>query len=204
MGWQLLAAGMVSCSDVEVVLPPRFRQDGAEEEQCMVLAAWDGEMLPVAALSGGVSSTPVQVLMSSREVKPTLAAPLPFAESTEGLKWDCCEVRDCVGKKTLGVDGLHVHGARLWAWLRSGTLQVWDLKQTRSLMRWRPIYPARAAPFVSQNSQSSPTIRGVGICTAQCKSEGSEICEHELLLLGRGATSGPVLLHAVIPANVLL
>lgn len=23
-----------------------------------------------------------------------------------------------------GVDGLHVHGARLWAWLRSGTLQV--------------------------------------------------------------------------------
>lgn len=33
----------------------------------------------------------------------------------------------------------------------------------RSLMRWRPIYPARAAPFVSQNSQSSPTIRGVAL-----------------------------------------
>ena len=25
---------------------------------------------------------------------------LPFAESIEGLKWDCCELPECVGKKT--------------------------------------------------------------------------------------------------------
>ncbi len=33
----------------------------------------------------------------------------------------------------------------------------------RSLMRWRPIYPTRSAPFASQNSQSTPTIRGVDL-----------------------------------------
>lgn len=180
-GWQLLAAGMASCGDLTALLPPSWRLSANADALCMVMAAWDGEMLPLAALPGSAHSTALQLLKDATEVRPALTAPLPLAESLEG------------------VDGLHLRGARLWAWLRSGTLQVWDLKQTRSLKRWRPIYPTTSPSAVLQSASS---IRGVGICTARCTSEGSESCENDLLLLGRG--SGPVLLHAVIPASFLI
>eukprot|EP00913_Durusdinium_trenchii_P010692 g10032.t1 len=78
----------------------------AEAWRCLLLAGWDGEMLPLAALPGESECSASQLLRGAREVKPMMAAPLPLAESLQG------------------VAALHLSGTRLWAWMNSGTLQA--------------------------------------------------------------------------------
>eukprot|EP00438_Fugacium_kawagutii_P018882 Skav221128 [mRNA] locus=scaffold233:572670:573545:- [translate_table: standard] len=54
---------MVPCVEVASVLPS-WRWP-AENAQCMVLAAWDGEMLPLAALPGRAHTTALELLQGT-------------------------------------------------------------------------------------------------------------------------------------------
>ncbi|CAK9038312.1 unnamed protein product [Durusdinium trenchii] len=170
--WQLLAAGLAPCQAVPALMPSW----SAEAWRCLLLAGWDGEMLPLAALPGESECSASQLLRGAREVKPMMAAPLPLAESLQG------------------VAALHLSGTRLWAWMNSGTLQVWDLSETRSLGRGFALVAPGAPAQVTQ---------GVGLCVFAPCVGGPEACEHVLWLLGRG-TSGPALFQAVVASSLLM
>ncbi|CAJ1345980.1 unnamed protein product [Effrenium voratum] len=115
--------------------------------RCLLLAGWDGEMLPVAVLPGCAGCGARQLLRAAKEVRPSLAAPLPPAESAQG------------------VQAIHIEGTQLWA-LLSGHLQAWDLASPRS-GRWVLHWPAEALPVASWPKQLASSIP-VGICFTSC------------------------------------
>lgn len=117
--WKLIAGGIVPCRSVGSLLPP---QDKGESLSCLVLAGWDGTMLPVAVLP-----LPLSGLLPSRGhlVQPSVDVPLyPIGERLE-------------------IVALHFapESGRLWAIKAGNEVQAWDLLKSRSLGRLKLQWP---------------------------------------------------------------
>eukprot|EP00928_Gymnodinium_smaydae_P095467 TRINITY_DN8220_c0_g2_i1.p1 TRINITY_DN8220_c0_g2~~TRINITY_DN8220_c0_g2_i1.p1 ORF type:complete len:1354 (+),score=308.55 TRINITY_DN8220_c0_g2_i1:110-4171(+) len=141
--WRAVAGTIVQCSHVAALLPPPAlaatdgdvsgrRAEGAQGSWCLLLAGWDGELLPVAALP--LPFGPEQPPAHGSRVSPAFDAPLHSTDVE-------VEIR------ALHVEGLR--GGRLWALLGGARpeLQVWELQGARSLIRRRLRWPAVAAGF---------------------------------------------------------
>ncbi|CAJ1386195.1 unnamed protein product [Effrenium voratum] len=144
--WKMVAGGLVECQEV----PPLVGT--SREGRCLLLAGWDGEMLPVAVLPGCAGCGARQLLRAAKEVRPSLAAPLPPAESAQG------------------VQAIHIEGTQLWA-LLSGHLQAWDLASPRS-GRWVLHWPAEALPvvgicFTSCSEMEGPDVQPLLLLSRQ-------------------------------------
>eukprot|EP00931_Biecheleriopsis_adriatica_P076169 TRINITY_DN49904_c0_g1_i1.p1 TRINITY_DN49904_c0_g1~~TRINITY_DN49904_c0_g1_i1.p1 ORF type:complete len:1178 (+),score=234.49 TRINITY_DN49904_c0_g1_i1:92-3535(+) len=122
--WKLVAASAVHCESVARLLPS---EEVGVAEWCLLLAGWDGSMLPVAAvpLPRGPGSPP----MADAVVRAGLDVPLEADDAKKGVP---------------GVLALHLEPTegRLWALLSTGDIEAWDLLGSHSHGRWRPEWPA--------------------------------------------------------------
>lgn len=182
--WQLLAGAMVPCEGVAGLMVglddslPRLGGQGLG--WCLLLAGWDGEQLPVAALRlpRGLGTLPAPTAV----VSPALDAPLSALRSlpAEG------------GEGPLALS-LEPRRGRLWALLSSGELQVWELlgDEPQSLGRWAPPLEGLGAPARPDEKQ-----RVVGLC--------EDGASGALLLATRGGSAAEHrLLRAVLPAALV-
>lgn len=112
--WLRVAGSITTCKQVATLLP-----EEASADFCLLLAGWDGRLIPVAAVplaghieeEGGLHLEPTKL-------QPGLDAPLQDASKA--------------------VAALHMErGGLLWALLVSGDVEAWDLLSSRSLGRWR-------------------------------------------------------------------
>eukprot|EP00434_Breviolum_minutum_P036515 symbB.v1.2.032357.t1/scaffold3874.1/size48982/2 len=118
--WHLATGSTVPCAKVLQLLPP---DEVGLAEWCLLLAGWDGQSIPIAAvpLLGGVSKPP------TLSVRPGLDAPLK---------------EDAKGTVALHLDSY----GQLVALLSTGYIEAWDLFASRSLGRWRPQWPQSFHP----------------------------------------------------------
>eukprot|EP00930_Biecheleria_cincta_P086328 TRINITY_DN7563_c0_g3_i1.p1 TRINITY_DN7563_c0_g3~~TRINITY_DN7563_c0_g3_i1.p1 ORF type:complete len:1135 (+),score=186.80 TRINITY_DN7563_c0_g3_i1:47-3451(+) len=121
--WKLVAGAVLRCSHVDKLLTAE-ELDAAS--WCLLLAGWDGSMLPVAAipLKHGPDSLPA----AGAVIRPGLDAPLQAADAKQA------------------VVAMHLEPTygRLWALLSSGELEAWNLLTAHSYGRWRPSWPKSA------------------------------------------------------------
>jgi len=125
--WQSVAGGVVHCNATARLLPGD--DVGGATEWCLVLAGWDGELLPVAVvpLPGGPGSPP----RAGSVVRPGLDVPLAPGRAYLG-----------------GTRALHFEprSGRLWALLPGGEIEAWELLSTRPLGHWpSPRWPAASS-----------------------------------------------------------
>lgn len=122
--WKLVAGAVLRCSHMDKLLT-------AEEldiaSWCLLLAGWDGNMIPVAAipLSHGSDSPPAVGAV----IRPGLDAPFHRSDAKQA------------------VVAMHLqptHG-RLWAVLSTGEVEAWNLLAAYSYGRWRPSWPGTAS-----------------------------------------------------------
>merc|ERR1712129_109925 len=94
---------------------------------CLLLAGWDGLLLPVAAVPLNYMSG--QLTLVGRHVRPAFDVPLPVVDPPPTVK------------------ALHLEpqSARLWVILDSGELLAWNLLQRQRLGSWRPQWPVASA-----------------------------------------------------------
>jgi len=124
--WSLLTGAILKCNRVTSILP----SEEPLSEWCLLLAGWDGLLLPVAAVP--LNSVHGQLTVVGRHVRPAFDVPLSLAEPPPTVK------------------ALHLEpqSARLWAILDTGELLAWNLLQAQRLGSWRPQWPvARAGTF---------------------------------------------------------
>jgi hypothetical protein len=128
--WQQLAGGVVRCKTVERLLA----HDDSSMTWCLMLAGWDGDMLPIAVVPlperGMVPAAGVLV-------RPSLDAPLRGDKSTES------------GKKERQIVTMHLEArsGRLWAIKGDGKLEMWDLLRSQSLGSSKLPKPSGAVNF---------------------------------------------------------
>jgi len=132
--WRLLAGAVVRCSKVAEILT----HPGANETLCLLLAGWDGQRLPVAAvpLSSWASTTSQPLPMAAEVVVPRFEAPVDgFVESSRDME------------SATSPTSLHIsaESGRLWAVFPEGHVQAWDLFGARRLGSWWPQWPLRGA-----------------------------------------------------------
>ncbi|CAE7764348.1 GIP [Symbiodinium sp. CCMP2456] len=122
--WLRVAGSITTCKQVATLLP-----EEASADSCLLLAGWDGRLIPVAAIplaghieeEGGLHLEPTKL-------QPGLDAPLQDPSKA--------------------VAALHMErGGRLWALLASGDVEAWDLLSSRSLGRWRARFDASFQPI---------------------------------------------------------
>jgi len=120
--WLSLAGAAVRCSRLPKSLKASTRRSGsaAQSEWCLLLAGWDGERIPVAAVA--LPGRPGELPAAGSRIQPRFDAPLSPRDVEQGLT------------------SLHLEpeSGRLWAIMGGGDLQAWDLLAPRSLGRWRP------------------------------------------------------------------
>lgn len=181
--WRRLAGAAVRCSEADASRADAEEGPPSPEDWCLLLAGWDGESVPVAVLRlpGGPGTAP-----EAGSIRPRFDIPMPATDtnatgltaSTSGLCADPdqeCEQED--GERV----ALHLEPkrGRLWALVDGGELRAWELLRPRSLGSWRPSWPKQVKDFQG---------------AALCHQDGSG-----LLVVGRGASSGPSLLRAELP-----
>ena len=107
--WLRVAGGITSCSQVAALLP-----EDAVADWCLLLAGWDGRLIPVAAVP-----LPDKLgVPEPTKLQPALDAPLQDPSKA--------------------VVALHMEQRGvLWALLSTGELEAWDLLTSRSLGLWR-------------------------------------------------------------------
>eukprot|EP00929_Paragymnodinium_shiwhaense_P069127 TRINITY_DN34867_c0_g1_i1.p1 TRINITY_DN34867_c0_g1~~TRINITY_DN34867_c0_g1_i1.p1 ORF type:complete len:1311 (-),score=224.56 TRINITY_DN34867_c0_g1_i1:43-3975(-) len=174
--WKVSAGAIVNCMDYHGLLPPR----SPLSRTCMLLAGWDGAMLPVALIplpdgaDGEGTESPLEFRLpeDGSALRPAFDVPLQEGDVERGLL------------------ALHLEpqSGRLWALIRGvvgAELEGWDLHRFRSLGRRKVRWP------VGVGARFSPA--------AFCEAEGPEGLG--LLAVGRTSTrSRPVLLHASLPS----
>lgn len=118
--WRLLAGTILNCAQVKDLLLERHWAGS----WCILLAGWDGELLPIAALRLPVG--PVRLPPEGTRVSPIFDAPFAIADPA-------------------GVAALHVEPrrGRLWAALSDGDLEAWDLLEFSALGRYSSQWPAQ-------------------------------------------------------------
>lgn len=121
--WSLLTGAILQCEHITSILP----SEEPLSEWCLLLAGWDGLLLPVAAVPLNYMSG--QLTVVGRHVRPAFDVPLPVVDPPPTVK------------------ALHLEpqSARLWAILDSGELLAWNLLQTQRLGSWRPQWPVASA-----------------------------------------------------------
>jgi len=124
--WQRVGGATVRCSDVASLLPPGTR---SPPEWCHLLAAWDGQRLPIAVvpLSSGLGGLP----SSDTLVRPTLDVPINATGAERGV---------------LAVD-VEAQRGRLSVLTGDMRLEMWDLFKFQRLGSWRLDWPASAGRF---------------------------------------------------------
>jgi len=182
--WKLLAGAVVRCSDVATLLEKSPRLSDSLDVLpiwCLLLAGWDGEMLPVAAvpLPDGSSLRPP---VAGMRIMPCLDAPLSLSPLSEE------------------VVALHLdpRRGRLWALLSGGELESWDLlgPSPRNLGRRKPRWPrSLTGSSGARGAGASAAFMLVAIC--------EEPTSRSLYAIGRAgaqsAVEGAVLLRARLP-----
>mmetsp|Transcript_52409 Transcript_52409/g.170102 ORF Transcript_52409/g.170102 Transcript_52409/m.170102 type:complete len:1039 (-) Transcript_52409:132-3248(-) len=203
--WRSLAGAIAPCGQVSILLPAL--RDGAD--WCLVLAGWDGEQIPVAAVPLGTSASG-GFLMPSREevVVPRLDAPLsgpavplyacpPAGPAATGTP---CQP----GGGAASIAALHVEpsSGRLWALHDSGDLEAWDLLGLRRLGRFRPRWPA---PPRSSRVVAVAAATGARAAVAEPRRAMAVLCEvpgERRLLVAGLELSGPALFSARLPLDL--
>eukprot|EP00927_Polykrikos_kofoidii_P029109 TRINITY_DN25220_c0_g1_i1.p1 TRINITY_DN25220_c0_g1~~TRINITY_DN25220_c0_g1_i1.p1 ORF type:complete len:1284 (+),score=182.52 TRINITY_DN25220_c0_g1_i1:164-4015(+) len=132
--WKLLTGGIVRCTDVAWLLPANH--ETADSTWCLILAGWDGELLPVAAVP--LLGESVQPPLANTWIWPLFDAPLYGNDADQGIL------------------ALHMetHRGRLWALVphvggiaRGVDLEAWDVPGLRRLGRRRIRFPLGFAGF---------------------------------------------------------
>eukprot|EP00931_Biecheleriopsis_adriatica_P074150 TRINITY_DN48276_c0_g1_i1.p1 TRINITY_DN48276_c0_g1~~TRINITY_DN48276_c0_g1_i1.p1 ORF type:complete len:1081 (+),score=208.20 TRINITY_DN48276_c0_g1_i1:69-3311(+) len=176
--WHLLAAGLLPCATLQ----------RREEAWCLLLAGWDGEMVPVAVLplpgeaSSGVPGGKrlLRLLAAAGRVQPSMAAPLTPGASPSALHLEA--------------------SGRLWALLQGGSLQAWNLVDTRRAAHWQPVWPLADGMAVKPLTLC---VIEESSCDAQSRNRstdgGCEASSSSLLVLSRTESAhGPFLFRASV------
>jgi len=123
--WKMLAGAIVHCANVSQFLIG----EESMARWCLMLAGWDGEMLPISVLPLPDASS----LMPSAgmRVRPSLDAPLLPKDAKEGLQV------------------LHMEGTngRLWAIKANGELEAWDILRSQSFGHLKMQWPTEFGIF---------------------------------------------------------
>lgn len=119
-----MAGSVLRCSSMNSLLMP---DEVGLAEWCLLLAGWDGRMLPVAAVP--LVHGPTLPPAAGTVIRPSLDAPLYGSDAEQSV---------------LVMHLQPTHG-RLWALFSSGELVAWDLLRARSRGRWRPRWPESAS-----------------------------------------------------------
>eukprot|EP00439_Symbiodinium_sp_Y106_P068100 s1878_g11.t1 len=113
--WLRVAGSVTTCKQVATLLP-----EEASADFCLLLAGWDGRLIPVAAVPlAGHPEEEGGLHLEPTKLQPGLDAPLQDPSKA--------------------VAALHLEPGSgvLWALLVSGDVEAWDLLASRSLGRWR-------------------------------------------------------------------
>lgn len=171
--WRLLAGGLVKCTNVRGLLAP----GALSSTWCLLVAGWDGELLPVAAVP--LPRGPGRPPAPGQRLSPAFDAPLPPAEAEKGIV------------------ALHVEPrrGRLWALLASGVLEAWDLIGARSLGHRRLRWPPGTAGFRA-TALCEDVARGVLLAAGRSELAGPLLLEAAVPAELRGGRSGASFLGA--------
>lgn len=178
--WSLVSGSIWRCRDADGLLPGTDVTGGPDGhnvpsdpvEWCLVLAGWDGELLPVAVvpLVDGPSEPPRR----GSVVRPAVDIPLPPTDVQKG-----------------GPTALHIEArtGRLWVMLPSKAIHLWELSSSRLL-----------GQFAMRCRVDSPMALCVDTSDpmALCVDASGAV----LFVLARsGSASGPRLLRTLISGN---
>jgi len=154
----------LKCEYVTSILP----SEEPVSEWCLLMAGWDGLLLPVAAVP--LNYMPAQLQVVGRHVRPAFDVPLPSVEPPPTVK------------------ALHLEprSARLWVILDSGELMAWNLLQAQRLGSWRPQWPvANMGAFQPMAICEDSRNRQILVL-----SRGSQLAQAALPAAALGSTGG--------------
>eukprot|EP00931_Biecheleriopsis_adriatica_P116310 TRINITY_DN91972_c0_g1_i1.p1 TRINITY_DN91972_c0_g1~~TRINITY_DN91972_c0_g1_i1.p1 ORF type:complete len:1019 (-),score=186.22 TRINITY_DN91972_c0_g1_i1:51-2735(-) len=172
--WLKVAGAALRCSETDH-LQMLSSGSGQDSGWCLVLAGWDGQRVPVAALHLPKSFANLSFAAGLASLSPRVDAPLTLRQEHNG-SWSCTADQQEV--LALHVSP-HASGTRLWALRPAGHAQAWELSTLSSAGHW--------------------------VLNSEVGFEASAICETpggSLLLAGVDAAQSPQLLRSALPGEL--
>eukprot|EP00440_Ansanella_granifera_P016294 gb/GFBE01017701.1/.p1 GENE.gb/GFBE01017701.1/~~gb/GFBE01017701.1/.p1 ORF type:complete len:1000 (+),score=194.91 gb/GFBE01017701.1/:1-3000(+) len=181
--WSKLAGAAVPCPAVRHLSAVAL-QAGEDPGWCLLLAGWDGQRIPLAAvqLPKDLVNLSSAVPSAGLVVSPRVDAPLRSRQRSEQEGVACPDVLQDVLALHLTP---HESGGRLWALLPDGHVQAWEVSTLRTVGQW----------FLSWTGASTGTDKGNDFeALAICETSG-----RSLLLAGLDQARRPQLLRTELP-----